>query len=275
MELLFIEKVYQTIEKKQKMIDNKFINYAIRAIMAGVFLTIIYSFCTQILTDFSGSILAPIGKLMMAYLFGIGLIFILYFGAELFTSNVMYFTIGITHRKLKISKLLKIWTACWTFNLVGAVIAALVLVQTGLFNVSGGVCANSEMLIMAAKKSVLPWNEIFFRGILANFIVNVVIFLALSVKDDVSKLLVVPLGLVPFVYLGFEHSIANMGLFMMVWLLPGAAEVAAYNGQAFTTLGALNNLLWATLGNIIGGAVGVGCYFAYLNKRSELELEKN
>jgi len=275
MELLFIEKVYQTIEKKQHMIDKKFINYAVRAIMAGVFLTIIYSFCTQILTDFSGTVLAPIGKLMMAYLFGIGLIFILYFGAELFTSNVMYFTIGVTHRKLKVSTLLKIWSACWAFNLVGAVIAALVLVQTGLFNVSGGVCPNSEMLILAAKKSVLPWNEIFFRGILANFIVNVVIFLALTVKDDVSKLLVVPLGLVPFVYLGFEHSIANMGLFMMIWLLPGAAEVAAYNGQAFASIGALNNLLWSTLGNIIGGAVGVGCYFAYLNKRSELGLERN
>jgi nitrite transporter NirC len=270
MEVMFIEKVYQTVEKKQKMIDGKFINYAIRAIMAGIFLTIIYSFCTQILTDFQGS-LFPLGKMLMSYLFGIGLIFILYFGAELFTSNVMYFTIGITHRKLKISTLLKIWSACWFFNLVGAAIAASILVQTGLFNVIGGACANSEMLTLAAKKTLLPSSEIFFRGILANFIVNVVIFLALTVKDDISKLIIVPLGLVPFVYLGFEHSIANMGLFMMAWLLPGALDVAAYNNVSFSNIGALNNLLWATLGNIVGGAVGVGFYFAYLNKRSELK----
>jgi nitrite transporter NirC len=271
MEIAFIEKVYQTVEKKQNMIDKKFINYAIRAIMAGVFLTIIYSFCTQILTDFGNTPVAPFGKLLMSYLFGIGLIFILYFGAELFTSNVMYFTIGISHGKLKIPTLLKIWANCWTFNLIGAALAALVLAQTGLFNVIGGISANSEMLILAAKKTVLPWNEIFFRGILANFIVNVVIFLALTVKDDVSKLLIVPLGLVPFVYLGFEHSIANMGLFMVTWLTPGAVEASAYNGMPFTNIGALNNLLWSTLGNIVGGAVGVGCYFAYLNKRSEQE----
>jgi len=273
MEIIFIEKVYQTVEKKQNMINKKFINYAIRAIMAGIFLTIIYTFCTQILTDFRGD-LFPLGKMLMSYLFGIGLIFIIYFGAELFTSNVMYFTIGVTHRKLKISTLLKIWSACWFFNLIGAAIAASVLAQTGLFDVIGGVCANSEMLTLAAKKTLLPSNEIFFRGILANFIVNVVIFLALTVKDDISKLIIVPLGLVPFVYLGFEHSIANMGLFMMTWLLPNATEFASYNGQAFTSIGALNNLFWSTLGNIVGGAIGVGCYFAYLNKRSELELEK-
>ncbi|MDR3012037.1 MAG: formate/nitrite transporter family protein [Chitinispirillales bacterium] len=269
MEIAFIEKVYQTIENKQNMINKKFIDYAVRAIMAGVFLTIIYSFCTQILTDFSGTILAPFGKLLMSYLFGIGLIFILYFGAELFTSNVMYFTIGVAHKKLKIPTLLKIWTACWLFNLIGAAIAALILVQTGLFNVVGGSCPNSEMFILAAKKTVLPWNEIFFRGILANFIVNVVIFLAITVKDDVSKLLIVPLGLVPFVYLGFEHSIANMGLFMMTWLTPGASEAAVFNDIPFTSVGALNNLLWSTLGNIIGGAVGIGLYFAFLNRKNE------
>jgi nitrite transporter NirC len=269
MENAFIEKVYQTIENKQSMINKKFIDYAIRAVIAGVFLTIIYSFCTQVLTDFSGTILAPFGKLLMSYLFGIGLIFILYFGAELFTSNVMYFTVGIAHGKLKTPTLLKIWGACWLFNLVGAVIAALVLVQTGLFNVVGDSCPNSEMFVLAAKKTVLPWNEVLFRGILANFIVNVVIFLAITVKDDVSKLLIVPLGLVPFVYLGFEHSIANMGLFMMTWLTPGATEAAVYNGMPFTTIGATVNLFWSTLGNIIGGAVGVGLYFAYLNRKNE------
>jgi nitrite transporter NirC len=270
MESEFIEKVYQTVEKKQVMISQKLVNYAIRAIMAGIFLTIIFSFCTQILTDFNGTAVEPFGKLLMSYLFGIGLIFILYFGAELFTSNVMYFTVGVAHKKLKIPTLLKIWTACWLFNLIGAVIAALALVQTGLFNVVDGSCANSVMFTLAAKKTVLPWNEIFFRGILANFIVNVVIFLVITVKDDVSKLLIVPLGLVPFVYLGFEHSIANMGLFMMTWLTPGANEAAVFNNMPFTNMGALNNLFWSTLGNIVGGAVGVGLYFAYLNRKGEI-----
>jgi len=269
MELVFIEKIYRTVEKKQKMIDEKFINYAVRAIMAGVFLTIIYAFSTQILTDFSGTVLAPFGKLLMSYLFGIGLIFIIYFGAELFTSNVMFFTIGVTHRKLKISTLLKIWTTCWLFNLIGAAISALILVQTGLFNIVDGVYGNSEMFVLAAKKTVLPWNEIFFRGILANFIVNAVIYLALMVRDDASKLLVVPLGLVPFVYLGFEHSIANMGLFMMTWLTPGAEAAAIYNGMQFTNIGALNNLFWSTIGNIVGGAVGIGFYFSFLNRKTE------
>jgi len=58
-----------------------------------------------------------------------------------------------------------------------------------------------------------------------------------------------------FVYLGFEHSIANMGTFSM----------AILGGGALTVNEALHNLLCSTVGNIAGGVLLVGLPFTYLN----------
>ncbi|MDF9867394.1 nitrite transporter NirC [Bacilli bacterium PM5-3] len=266
MESGFIDKVYSSVEKKEKILNGEFVSYAIRAMMAGVFLTLIYTFCMQIVSDFSGTDVEPFGKMLMSYLFGIGLIFIVYFGAELFTSNTMYFAVGMTHKKTTVARSFKLLAICWIFNFVGAALCAFILVQTGLFNPVDGVYPNEALNTLAAKKATLPWNQIFFRGIMANFVVNVVIFIQAVVKEDISKLFIIPLGLVPFVYLGFEHSIANFGVFLMTWMTPGAASVASYHDMMFTTAGVFNNLLWATLGNLVGGGIMVGCYFAFLNR---------
>ncbi|MDL2212084.1 formate/nitrite transporter family protein [Erysipelotrichaceae bacterium OttesenSCG-928-M19] len=267
MEQGFLEKVYDSVAKKEKMLNGNFLNYLVRAMAAGVFLTLIYTFCMQIVSDFNQTEVAPLGKMLMSYLFGIGLIFIIYFGAELFTSNAMYFSLGAGHRKTTILRSTKLLVACWVCNFIGAALCAFILVQTGLFNaLADGSYPNDALYSLAAKKANLPWNEIFFRGIMANFVVNIVIFIQAVVKDDVAKLLIVPLGLVPFVYLGFEHSIANFGVFLMTWFTPGAAEAAMYNDAAFTTLGAFNNLLWATLGNLVGGGLLVGGYFGFLHR---------
>ena len=58
-----------------------------------------------------------------------------------------------------------------------------------------------------------------------------------------------------FVYLGFEHSIANMGTFSM----------AILGGGALTVGDALHNLLYSTAGNVVGGVLLVGLPFTYLN----------
>lgn len=274
MEQGFLEKVYKSVDSKLHKLDYKTTNYALRAMAAGMFLALAYTFCMQLTSDFNATEIAPVGKILMSYLFGIGLIFIIYFGAELFTSNAMYFSVGLAHKKITVWQMVKILSACWIFNFIGAAFCSFLLVATGLFNEVDGKFPNDAIYTLAAKKATLPIDQIFFRAILANWVVNVVIFIQAVVKDDTAKLLIVPLGLVPFVYLGFEHSIANFGVFFMTWFTPGAAEAASYHGEAFTTLGAFKNLAVATIGNIVGGGVLVGGYFAYLNRSSIIENEK-
>jgi nitrite transporter NirC len=64
-----------------------------------------------------------------------------------------------------------------------------------------------------------------------------------------------------FVYLGFEHSIANMGTFSM----------AILGGGTLTVSDALHNLLYSTIGNVVGGVLLVGLPFTYLNPRERQE----
>lgn len=266
MEQSFIEKVYKSVFAKNEKLENNFFNYAVRSMAAGMFLTLIYTFCMQLTSDFNATDVAPLGKILMSYLFGIGLVFIIYFGAELFTSNTMYFSIGSAHSKISIFKSIKVLVICWIFNFVGAALLAFILAKTGLFDAYEGKFPNEALYSLAAKKATLPASQIFFRGILANWIVCVVVYIQSVVKEDVAKLFIVPLGLVPFVYLGFEHSIANFGVFLMTWFTPGAASQAVYHGLHFTTSGAFFNLLMATLGNLVGGGLLVGGYFAFLNR---------
>ena len=78
--------------------------------------------------------------------------------------------------------------------------------------------------------------------------------IALRCNEEVAKILVlVPIVFI-FVYLGFEHSIANMATFSMAML-----------GGGVLTMGeALHNLFFSTVGNVVGGVLLVGLPFIYL-----------
>jgi nitrite transporter NirC len=99
------------------------------------------------------------------------------------------------------------------------------------------------------------------KGILANWIVCLAVRIALRCKEEVAKILILVSIVFIFVYLGFEHSIANMGTFSMAML----------GGGDLTMAGAAHNLLYSTLGNIVGGVLLVGLPFTYLNPRERQE----
>ena len=81
--------------------------------------------------------------------------------------------------------------------------------------------------------------------------------IALRCKEEIAKILVLLLVVFIFVYLGFEHSIANMGTFSM----------AILGGGALTLSDALHNLLYSTAGNVVGGVFTcLDCSFTYLSQ---------
>ncbi len=69
-----------------------------------------------------------------------------------------------------------------------------------------------------------------------------------------------------FVALGYEHSIANM-FFIPLGMMEGAPVGV---GEAVTA-----NLIPATLGNIAGGALLVGCVHAALHLQRKPEGKKS
>ncbi len=112
---------------------------------------------------------------------------------------------------------------------------------------------------IASAKTSLPPAQILLRGIAANWCVCLAVWLAVPAQTLGQKALAcwIPVG--AFVVLGYEHSIANM-FFIPCGMLAGAEVSAA---------AAISNILWATVGNILGGALLVGLVFHGLYGRQK------
>ncbi len=94
---------------------------------------------------------------------------------------------------------------------------------------------------------------VFIKAIGANWCVCLAVWLALSGRTMLEKMAGCWLPVMAFVALGYEHSIANM-FFIPCGMMEGAdVSIADF---------VVRNLVPATLGNIAGGALLVGCIHA-------------
>ncbi|KHE69401.1 formate/nitrite transporter family protein, partial [Halobacillus sp. BBL2006] len=116
---------------------------------------------------------------------------------------------------------------------------------------------HSLLISTAEKKMNLPASQLFFRAILANWLVCLAVWLPMQVKDDLAKIVLMILLVFTFFISGYEHSIANITLFSIALTSPHTALV--------TISGLFHNLIPVTLGNIVGGGFFVGAVYAYLN----------
>ena len=87
-----------------------------------------------------------------------------------------------------------------------------------------------------------------YLGNLLGILVLIGVFAGFRLQSETAKALVITLAITTFVLTGLEHSIANMAYFALHALLNGGADWASMGW----------NLLWVTLGNLLGGAVLLG-----------------
>jgi nitrite transporter NirC len=200
----------------------------------------------------------PFGKVIAAAFFGVALIVILFANAELFTSNNLFLTVSSVEGRTSWRQSLMLWIACYFGNLAGAVMIALLLYGA---HVLGELPADHALFTGALHKAHQAGHVIFIKGILANWIVCLAVRLAMRCKDDIAKIMILLLVVFIFAYLGFEHSIANMGTFSM----------AILGGGALTAGDALHNLLYSTVGNVVGGVLLVALPFVYINSAEREE----
>ena len=129
----------------------------------------------------------------------------------------------------------------------------------------------------ADAKVNLSFETAFIRGILANILVCLAIWLAMPGHTVTDKLLGIVLPVTTFIADEFEHSIANMYFVPLGLLISTEPEALAAAGLTADQLDRLNapwavhNLVAVNLGNIIGGCVMVGLahWFIHLRGRPE------
>ena len=187
-------------------------------------------------------------RLLGGVVFSLGLILVIVGGAELFTGNALM-VMAAVDRRITLRQMLRSWVIVYIGNLIGAVGLA---VAFGLSGVLGGPAAELAARIAEAK-AALPVSEALMRGALCNALVCLAVWLTFAARSVTGKILAILWPIAGFVLLGLEHSVANMYFFPQGWM--AGAEV--------TARGVLANLGFVTLGNIIGGAVGVALAYRF------------
>lgn len=252
MEQASLEQVEQMALNKGKAYSDNRLRYLMRSILATLFLGlgIIVSFRTGGYFYEDGSSLAYIAG---ALTFGVGILLIKHGNADLFTGNTFYFPYASLKGKMTWSTSLKLLSMTYIGNLIGAILFAYFLLATGIFK---DPSANGFLMSVAQHKTESSLSELFFRGILCNWLVCLAFFLPLGMKNEMAKIFIMVLLVFSFFVSGYEHSIANMGTFAIAYL-HGAPDL--------TIGGIVHNLIPVTLGNFVGGAVFMGLLLHYLN----------
>lgn len=217
--------------------------------------------------------LPSVGKFIGACVFPGGLTMVLLAGSELFTGNTLL-VIPLLEKEITLAGMLKNWAVVYLGNLTGGLLVAAGIVyshQAGLFGNQMAV----SVISAASAKCTLSFGDGVIRGILCNFLVCIAVWISFAAKDVAGKIMGLFFPIMMFVLCGFEHSVANMyyiGAGIFAKGIPGYAQAAAKAGVDFGAVTWGNffgaNLLPVTIGNIIGGAVCVGCvyWYVYLKK---------
>ena len=192
-------------------------------------------------------------KLLMGAVFPLGLMMCAIAGADLFTGNTAYFIPPLMSGRLKVSQLLRNWSLVYLGNFAGALFVAFFMTyQTGLFD---NAPWHDSILNIADAKTGNPFFKTFLKGIGANWLVALAMWLSFASKDVVGKLAAIWFPVMAFVAMGFEHSVANM------YFIPTAIF---YGSSVSWAEFFVSNLIPATLGNIVGGGGLVGLLYWYV-----------
>jgi formate transporter len=272
------------VSKAQMSLFTKFA----LGVLAGIFIALGAIFATTITAPTmvvdpgTGATVAewlPFGvsKLLGGLTFCLGLVLVVVAGAELFTGNNLVI-MAWANGRIATSSLLKDWGIVYVGNFLGAILTVAVMLFSGQYTFGGGAVGLNALNIAQAKVGY-GFIQAIFLGSLCNMLVCLAVWLVFSARTTTDKILSVIFPITAFVAAGFEHSIANMYFIPMglgikqiagelFWsnIASSAADYAALTWGNFL----LHNLLPVTLGNIIGGAGGVGVvyYAIYLRRQA-------
>lgn len=247
-------------ESANRKIKKSTLKFCLLAFLGGAFIAF-GGLLTVIVVGGSPTLISEnpgLAKFLAGALFPVGLIMVSVAGADLFTSDCAGMTLLYLQRNIKFKTLLKIWALSYFMNFIGAqFIAYYMSSQLGLFDANA--CQN-YLHNLANIKINQDGFTVFMKGIGANWLVCLGTWMGFASKDLWGKAIGIWIPVMLFVTLGFEHSIANM------FFIPAAI----YSGADITWIEFVtNNLITATLGNIVGGALLVGCVYWFIYLREE------
>ena len=200
-----VQKLSNAAKNKIGLLNGNFLKYFLRAVMAGFFIDVAVIYSNVIGSVFSGSDPAW-GK---------------------FLGDVSWGDAG------------KVWLVSYLGNFVGCAIL-------GLLFVGAGASGTADYFAgFINNKLTIPMGQMFMRAVLCNFFVCLGVLCGIKLKSETGKFLMIVMCISAFVFSGFEHCIANMGIFVVSLGLVDGLSVGLM----------LKSMLIVTIGNMVGGAL--------------------
>lgn len=249
------QSVCNAAKGKLGLLEKSPLGYFVSSIVAGMFIAL-GGFVTFTLGAHLTATGCTITKPIMAFAFASALSLVVMAGAELFTGNNFVMAAGSFMGQVSWANTVKVWVVCYLGNLVGALLGAVMFVAAGVpTGTVGEFFANT-----AATKMGGAAGQLFVKGIMCNLMVCLAVWCCTKMKTESGKLIMIFWCIFIFMVCGFEHSIANMSVMAIGLMSP--------NGVAgLTVAGYFHNLLWVTLGNIIGGSIFVALPYYLIQKK--------
>lgn len=241
-----------------KKAKSSFIQLLILGIFAGMFIAL-GGFAASMASHSIENV--GVAKFAAGAVFPVGLMLVLICGAELFTGNTLM-SVALLEKKITTKQILRNWIIVYVSNFLGALLIAYLIFSSGVLGTNGGKLGGYAIKVAATKGGLAFWPA-FTSGILCNILVSIAVWGAYAAKDIASKILMIWFPIMTFIVSGFEHCVANMYYFSIGLLArtnPAFVE-ASHVGEKISNvdiLHAVSNLVPATLGNIVGGAIFVG-----------------
>lgn len=253
----FHESAPKSIKNKWDLFDAEPPKFAVRAMLAGMYLGIMTAFASA-----TATLLEPVapgwGKYAFGAIFACTLYIIIVLQGELATGDMMFMVYGAIHKMNTVWNGLFLILIVTFFNLVGGVFICWLISRTTI-----GQSGDMDGFLLTLMESKLHKSNghLFVEAILANIVVNIAFMLATQAdKDYTAKLLGVILIIPAFATMSYEHSIANFVLTSLSGFTIGAEAI-----DGFTAANVLRNWVVVWLGNLVGGGLIMGGLYGWLN----------
>jgi len=240
---------------KAALLKNNPLGYFISAMVAGLFIAF-GGFVTFTIGAHLSAAGSTVTKVVMAFSFASALSLVVMAGAELFTGNNFVMSSASFAKEVSWAETVKLWVVCYIGNLVGSIFAAILFHLTAI---PTGIVGEYFATIAAGKMGGTPLN-LFFKAILCNTLVCLAVWCGSKMKTESGKLIMIFWCIYVFMICGFEHSVANMTVMAVGLLDPCGVAGISIAGYAY-------NLLFVTLGNMIGGIFFVAWPYYMIQKK--------
>jgi len=223
------------------------------SLAAGFAITITYLVYASLTAKTDGD---PITS---ALLYPLGFVFIILGGYQLYTLPPVAL---VLERLASIPSLLQTWLIVLFGNFTGGALGALVLAETGVFSESAAAAATD--LAMKGIEASPP--DLFFKALFAGLIVAGVVWIDYSVRDSISRFVIVFVSFLAIPYANLFHVVVSFTETLYL----------VFNGQAAVVPGLFGFVLPVLAGNTIGGVVLVTVvnYFQTTERRLESAREE-